>query len=262
MDCPTCEALVDAYVDGELSVTESTDFERALEACPGCRRRLEAARAMSGMLRELPATPAPDLLRARIERELRAIAGAAGAARPAVRRAPLRQGMRWSAMAASLIVAVGIGWLGGDLTGQRGGGRETDELVAGYIRVAMSEHPVDVVSSDRHTVKPWFAGRIDYSPPVYDLTAAGFPLAGGRLDFVDGRKVSVLVYQRNQHKLALTLWPSSSPGNESPHIDRRDGFSLAEWRHSGFELRAVSDVTSDEMVAFTKALDQTIDANP
>ena len=152
MDCPTCETMVDAYVDGELTASESAAFERALEACPECRRRLEAARAMSSLLRELPAEPAPDLLRARIERELRTISGASRVRFPGV-------GLRWGAMAASLLVAVSIGWLGGSLVGQ--GGRQTDELVAGYIRVAMSEHGVDVASSDRHTVKPWFAGRID-----------------------------------------------------------------------------------------------------
>ena len=110
MDCPTCEAMVDAYLDGELSASDSAEFERALEACPECRKRLEAGRAMSGLLRELPLEPAPDLLRARVERELRAIAGASRPAGPAV--APGRN-MRWMAMAASLIVAVSIGWIGG-----------------------------------------------------------------------------------------------------------------------------------------------------
>jgi anti-sigma factor RsiW len=111
-------------------------------------------------------------------------------------------------------------------------------------------------------VKPWFAGRIDYSPPVYDLASAGFPLAGGRLDFVEGRKVSVLVYQHGLHKLALTLWPSSASGNVSPEVRQREGFSLVKWRRGGFELRAVSDMAPDEMASFAKALDQTIDANP
>ena len=252
MDCPTCEAMVDAYVDGELTASESADFERALEACPDCRRRLEAARTMSGLLRELPAEPAPDLLRARIERELRTIAGASRSRLPGA-------GLRWGAMAASLIVAVSIGWLGGSLIGQ--GGRETDELIAGYIRVAMSEHGVDVASSDRHTVKPWFAGRIDYAPPVHDLTREGFPLVGGRIDLVDGRKVAVLVYRRNQHRIALTLWPSSSSGNTAATIRQRDGFALAEWRHAGFDMRAVADLAPGDMKSFASAVDAAVDAD-
>ena len=139
-------------------------------------------------------------------------------------------------MAASLIVAVSLGWLGGSLIGQ--GGRETDELIAGYIRVAMSEHGVDVASSDRHTVKPWFAGRIDYAPPVYDLTREGFPLVGGRIDLVDGRKVAVLVYRRNQHRIALSCGPrvgrtpasvTQTTASPSPIAPRR------------LRMRAVSD---------------------
>jgi anti-sigma factor RsiW len=247
MDCPTCEAMVDAYVDGELSATESAAFEQALLACPECRRRLERARAMSSLLRELPVDPVPDLLRARIERELRAIAG-----RPRAR-------LRWSAMAASLILAIGLGWLGGTMVGQSG--RQTDELVAGYVRVAMSDHPVDVASTDRHTVKPWFAGRIDYSPPVHDLTAEGFPLVGGRVDVIDGRKVAVLVYRRNQHRIALTLWPAGSSSSEPPGVVQRDGFALARWRHAGFDMRAVSDVAPSEMAAFAGSLDRAIDAD-
>jgi len=250
MDCPTCDAMVDAYVDGELTAVESAEFERALEGCPECRKRLDSARALGGLLRELPAEPAPDLLRARIERELRTIAG-----RPRER---LLQRTQWSAMAASVIVALGLGWMGGTLTGQ--GGRESDALVASYLRVAMAEHTVDVASSDRHTVKPWYAGRIDYAPPVVDLTAQGFPLLGGRLDVVDGRKVAVLVYRRNQHKLALSLWPASSTGNSALRLSERDGFMIAEWRHGGFELRAVSDLAPGEMASFSTALDRAVDA--
>jgi anti-sigma factor RsiW len=249
MDCPTCEAMVDAYVDGELTASESAAFERALEGCPDCRRRLEAARRMSGLLHELPADPAPDLLRARIERELRTISGASRVRFPGA-------GLRWGAMAASLIVAVSIGWLGGNFLGQ--GNRETDELVAGYIRVAMSEHGVDVASSDRHTVKPWFAGRIDYAPPVHDLTQEGFPLVGGKLDVIDGRKVAVLVYRHNQHRVALTLWPSSSPGNRAATVTQRDGFVLADWRHDGFEMHAVADLAPADMKAFATAVDAAV----
>lgn len=246
MDCPTCEAMVDAYVDGELTATESADFERALAACPDCRKRLDSARAIGGLLRDLPAEAAPDLLRARVERELRGIAG-----RP-------RERMRWMAYAASLIVAVGLGWAGGTLTGQ--GSRDSDALVASYLRMAMAEHTVDVASSDRHTVKPWYAGRIDYAPPVYDLTADGFPLLGGRLDVIDGRKVAVLVYRRNQHKLAVSLWPATG-GDTPARVTERDGFAMGEWRHGGFDWRAVSDISPAEMTAFATALGRAVDAD-
>ena len=247
MDCPTCEAMVDAYVDGELTATDCAAFERALEACPECRQRLATARTLSGLLRGLPAEPAPDLLRARVERELRTIAG-----RP-------RERTRWMAVAASLVMALGVGWIGATLVSQSG--RETDALMAGYLRIAMSDHPVEVASSDRHTVKPWFAGRIDYAPPVQDLTTAGFPLVGGRLDIVDGRKVAVMVYRRNRHWIALTAWPATSAGDAAASVTQRDGFALADWRHGGFELRAVGDLTPADMKSFVTALDRAVDSD-
>ncbi|MBV8393008.1 MAG: anti-sigma factor [Alphaproteobacteria bacterium] len=253
MDCPTCEQLVDAYVDGELSAAESAAFEQALTGCPHCARRLEEARALSGLLRALPDDPAPDLLRARVERELRAIGARS---RPAVARPTY---LRWGAMAASLIVAVSLGWMGGSLSTQ--GGRDTDELLASYMRVASSDQPVDVVSSDRHTVKPWFAGRIDYSPPVYDLTAAGFPLLGGRLDVFDGRKVSVLVYRRNQHRVPVIVRPSDSTTGAPLDVTQRDGFTIGRWRHAGFEMRAASDISPAEMQQLQTAMDRAVDTD-
>jgi len=255
MDCPTCEAMVDAYVDGELSARDSLAFEQALEACPACRRRLEEARALGGLLRELPAERAPDLLAARLERELRTAAGRDARPLEVPVEAPVQapRTMRRLALAASLVAALGIGWAGGTFSGR--GGNEEAELVATYLRVAGSDHAVDVASTDRHTVKPWFAGRIDYSPPVHDLTSSGFPLEGGRLDVVAGRKVSVLVYRRNQHRIALSLWPEAGT-DTAPRIVERNGFTLAEWRHGGFALRAVSDVAVGEMTGFAAALDR------
>lgn len=251
MDCRTCEASVDAYVDGELSARESAAFEQALATCPECRRRLEAARAVSGLLRDLPTERAPELLRARLERDLRA---STGELRPKA-----LPWMRWSAIAAGLVLAVGIGWLGGTLTSQTG--RGANEAIASYLRVAMADAPVEVASSDRHAVKPWFAGRIDYAPPVHDLTAEGFPLMGGRLDVVDGRKVAVLVYRRNQHRVVLSLWPANAKGNATPTVTQRDGFGLAEWRHAGFDMRAVSDLSPADMAAFATAVNRAVDVD-
>ena len=110
-------------------------------------------------------------------------------------------------------------------------------------------------------MKPWFAGRIDYAPPVHDLTADGFPLLGGRLDVVAGRKVAVLVYRRNQHRVVLSLWPASAGDNVSPTVTQRDGFALAEWRHAGFDMRAVSDISQGEMSSFATALDRAVDSD-
>jgi anti-sigma factor RsiW len=248
--------MVDAYVDGELSSRDSAEFERALESCPECQARLDTARKMSGLLRELPAERTPDLLRGRIERELRTIVGTAVAESSAARATPSRN---WTALAASLFLAAALGWLGGSLSVGRFDAAD-DEFVSTYLRVASSDHAVDVASTDRHTVRPWFAGRIDYSPPVHDLTSAGFPLEGGRIDVVAGRKVAVLVYRRNQHRIALSLWPASG-ANSTASIIQRDGFALADWRHGGFEMHAVSDLAPSEMAAFATALDRAIDAD-
>jgi anti-sigma factor RsiW len=108
-------------------------------------------------------------------------------------------------------------------------------------------------------VKPWYAGRIDYSPPVHDLTAAGFPLLGGRIDVVDGRKAAVLVYRRNQHRITLTVWPAVG-ANEAPDFSQRNGFALARWRRGGFDLRAVADIAPSDMAKFAAAVDGAIDA--
>ena len=158
MDCPTCEAMVDAYVDGELSAQESVAFERALESCPQCRKRLEETRAMSGLLREIPREPAPDLLRARIERELRAIAGTAAP----VARAP--QTMRGLAMAASLIVAVSVGWIGGTFSGTLGTGRsgsDEAELVA-HVKERLAHYKAPKRVLTIATVGRAANGKLDY----------------------------------------------------------------------------------------------------
>lgn len=247
MDCPTCEAMVEPYLDGELPAGESVRFEAALDVCPECKAKLVRLQSLRVQIRELPTARAPDLLRARIERELRVDT-------PVPRVWPRR-----TALAASLLLAVGAGWLGGRFVGQEGS-RETDELIAGYLRIGLGDRPVDVASSDSHTVKPWFAGRIDYAPPVYDLTSAGFPLLGGRVEVLDRRRIAVLVYRRNQHRIALSLWPATTSGDTAPEVSERDGFALARWRHGGFEMRAIGDIAPKDMGVFAASIDQAIDA--
>ncbi len=245
MDCATCEALIDAYVDGELSAGEALDLERALPGCERCRRRLEDARAMRAAFASLPRAEAPAALRM-------AIRAALPSPRPVARRSTI-----WMRRAAAVLVAAVVGWLAGVYGPHPGTTSDDGALIAGYLRATMGDRPVEVASSDRHTVKPWFNGRVDYAPPVHDLTSAGFPLVGGRLEIVDGRRVAVLVFQRSRHVIVLYAWPE--PGERAVDTRTRDGFTLVRWAHGGFALSAVSDVAAADLIALSRALDQRID---
>ena len=228
MDCATAESLVDAYLDGELPAAE--------------------ARALRAGFQALAYHRAPASLAASIEKML---------PQPA-RRPATRSDAGWMRMAAMILIALGIGLLGGRYLPLSTGGDETGEIVAGYLRATMAERPVEVASSDHHTVKPWFSGKIDYAPPVYDLTTDGFPLLGGRVDLIDGRKVAVLVYRRNRHTLALFTWPAAA--RSAPAMDHRDGFAIERWAQNSFAFRAVSDLAPDELRQFAAALGARLEA--
>ena len=135
------------------------------------------------------------------------------------------------------------------------GGNGSAELVSSHIRALQPGHLTDVLSSDQHTVKPWFDGRIDYAPPVKDFAAAGFPLIGGRLDYVSGRTVAVLAYRRDKHAIDLYVWPGD--GASGPTSEARNGYNIMLWSQGGMQFRAVSDVERTELSAFTRLWQQT-----
>ncbi|MFC4523173.1 anti-sigma factor family protein [Cupriavidus pinatubonensis] len=130
------------------------------------------------------------------------------------------------------------------------------EILASHVRALMSQHPIDVVSTDQHTVKPWFNGRLDYAPPVIDLQADGFPLAGGRVDYVDRRTVGVLIYRYQKHPIDLYIVPAKN-GETVAASYSTDGYAVARWHQHGMNFWAITDAEPAHLQAFVQALQAT-----
>ncbi|AKC70937.1 hypothetical protein MB84_17835 [Pandoraea oxalativorans] len=133
-------------------------------------------------------------------------------------------------------------------------GLQPQEIVSSHARALLSQHPIDVISTDQHTVKPWFNGRLDYAPPVVDLAAKGFPLAGGRLDYVGGRTVSVLVYHTDKHPIDVYVFPARDKASAAPTITGSDGYAIARWRRNGMTYWAITDAEPSHLRVFVEAL--------
>jgi anti-sigma factor RsiW len=233
--CADKVLLVQAELDGELGVAEAAALQTHLLGCAGCRTLQDDLRALSvGLKRDAARHTAPAGLRA----------GLAARAAPSPWQA--RRLVRHPALAfgfgAALAAAVALAVLPGPGTPLE------DAAVAGHIRALQPGHLTDVPSSDRHTVRPWFDGRIDYAPPVRDFAAAGFPLLGGRLDYLGGRAVAVLVYGRDRHMIDVFVWPAT--GQAAPAGRTRSGYAVVSWRAGGMAFMAVSDVEATELLAF------------
>jgi anti-sigma factor RsiW len=241
------ELQLDAYVDGELASRDSRDLEAHLKECPDCARLHEARVALGAAIRaELPPLQAPDELRTRIHTTLRSAVGASERHRT---RAPL--GWRWLAMAASLALVAGGSW---QLASSRAAENALgDQVLMSHVRSLMPGHLTDVVSSDQHTVKPWFNGKLDFSPAVYDFAGRGFPLIGGRLDYLGGRQVAALVYGRRQHLINVFLWPTTKEKADGGPSERQ-GYHLLHWTTPEYTYWVVSDLGLAELKNFSEML--------
>jgi anti-sigma factor RsiW len=249
LNCQEARALINGYIDDELDLRTSLETERHLQECPECTRAHARLRAIRAAVRDgAPYFPAPPGLATRVRSSLR---GAGPADRARRRRAgPL------IAVAASLALMAVAGWvLARRLPVRLDDSPLTEELVACHVRSQMlPSHRLDVASSDSHTVKPWFEGKLDFSPPAKDLTAQGFPLVGGRLDYLHNRPVAAIVYQRRKHTINLFIWPSS-PGDEAaPETATRQGFHLIRWTSAGMTFWAVSDLNEVELQEFARLI--------
>jgi anti-sigma factor RsiW len=165
------------------------------------------------------------------------------------------QWWRWGGIAASFAIACLLTWNGVLLTARPGGERLAAEVTTAHIRSLMAEgHLNDVASSDRHTVKPWFQGKLDFAPSVVDLASSGYTLIGGRLDYLDGRPVAALTYRHRLHVINVFEWPATVSGERAPEAATRQGYSLVHWKRGGLEYWAVSDGAADDLMELAKLL--------
>ena len=244
MQCDEVRPRLDAYIDGELVEGERMLLREHLADCPECGPEAAAlTRLRDGIRQAAPIYRAPEALRSRIHAALRA--EAATSAR-AARSAP-----GWLAYAASILVAVAVG-SGGTLliTGERQEDAVANELIDSHLRSLVGSHLTDVASSDQHTVKPWFAGRSEVSPPAVDLAGEGFPLVGGRLDVIAGNPVPALVYRRREHVINLFVLPASR-GDLGTTLTRH-GYSLRHWNKGDLGFWAASDAAPSELADFER----------
>lgn len=244
MECREVTALLPAYVDLELTAREAAAVEAHLSGCPGCDAACELQRAMQRAVREQATYFAvPEALTARLP------------ASPTTPPARTQNAARiWSgALAAGVALAVGAGYF---LQQRAGEEAVSDEIVSAHVRSLMADHLTDVASSDQHTVKPWFNGRLDFSPDVRDLTTQGFPLLGGRLDYLAGRPVAALVYRHRKHLVNLFVAPAGEPahGDAAPRESTLHGYHILRWVHDGMAFDLVSDVSNADLEHFRTIL--------
>jgi anti-sigma factor RsiW len=240
MTCEETRILVHALIDGELDAPHSREVEAHLATCPGCAAQLRDYRVMRQAL-SAPALrhQAPAALRARIEGTLPSRRAAA----------PSRRGLLKGLAMGSVLSGALAASLVGFVMRQEEDQRILGDVVSAHLRSLQGDRLIDVQSTDQHTVKPWFNGRLDVAPPVIDLAAQGFTLIGGRLDYVDAKPVAAIVYKRRAHVINLFVAPVMGPERRAT-IEQLQGFNIWRWTRSDLGFWAVSDINAEELQEF------------
>jgi anti-sigma factor RsiW len=245
MTCDEAEILLHALIDGELDAGHAREVEQHVAGCARCTAALADYRAMSAAIAGADVRyTAPSSLRERIEASLPQPKSAEVVPLRS-RRSVLRgfaMGSVVSALAATGLVAI--------VLRNDDEQRIESEVVSAHLRSLQAGHLIDVVSTDQHTVKPWFNGKLDVSPPVIDLTAQGFTLIGGRLDYLDARAIGAVVYKRRQHVINLFVAQTASTERKPAKMETMQGFSVLRWSEQGMNFWAVSDIGADELNEF------------
>jgi anti-sigma factor RsiW len=246
MNCHDVKLLIQPYADGELEALRMREAEEHFRACPACAQSLAALQSLKKSVgSDSLFFNAPNALRQNLRAQLRAQAGAT----------PERKSWNWNFVPTASIgfaaacLALMLTVIANRPSAQQ---RLAQEVVAGHVRSLMANHTLDVVSTDRHTVKPWFNGKLDFSPPVKDLAAQDFPLIGGRLDYLDGHTTAALVFQRNKHVINLFIWPANETDSKPVEAAPIQGYSLVHWSEGGMVFWAVSDLNEANLMDFAR----------
>jgi anti-sigma factor RsiW len=242
MKCQQAKPLIDPYADGELDTAGILELEKHIHDCPACALAWRNLQDLKKALKQDALYfSAPKELRERIKAELPSPATSI----------PLRQAGSWNWLTAALSGALAV-CLTLLLMMARPSSEQqlAHEIVSSHIHSLMADHVLDVVSTDQHTVKPWFNGKLDFSPPVKDLAAQDFPLIGGRLDYLGGRSVASLVFQRHKHLINLFIWPAKEKNSKPASFTPIQGYNLIHSSEAGMVFWAVSDLNEKELMEF------------
>jgi anti-sigma factor RsiW len=240
MSCAETKILLHALLDNELDAGHARELETHMATCPGCTAELRVQRIMQEAISvaDLRFT-APTSLRRRIEATLPAPKDTTS------RRALLKGFAMGAAVSTAMAASLVVGVIRTDHDQ-----RVLGDVVAAHVRSLQGEHLTDVQTSDQHTVKPWFNGKLDLAPPVLDLTAQGFTLIGGRLDYVDEKTVASIVYRRRKHVINLFVIQVSGSQYQPPRLNTTQGYNILHWRARGLEFFAISDLNPEELKEF------------
>lgn len=254
MDCTQTRSVLNAYVDKELDLTSAIAVDEHLQSCTACKKIYDNYSALRSALGQRTSYyPAPAALTDRIRAKLGRQAAHAPA-KTAESRWRWFQPGHWLPLGTAIAATAIVTWtVALQLNAPSQDEAISEQVIAGYARSVLTSNITDVATSDKHTVKPWLSGKLDFSPPVMDLTSAGFPLVGGRLDYLDSRPVAALVYRHRQHLINLFVWPYSKSGKPTAmQTVSKHGYHLLHWADADMTYWAISDVDPTDLKTFAE----------